>query len=65
MANPYPKTVIDETPGIEVGNKEYEVFEEGRRVGVGQVVEWLEEHDVSPFALTVVELFKVSPEEGS
>ena len=65
MANPYPKTVVDEALGIEVENKEYKVFEEGRRVGVGQVVDWLEKHNVSPFALTIAELFRVSLEESS
>lgn len=65
MANPYPKTVIDEVRGIEVENKKYEVFEEGRGEGVGQVVDWLEKHNVSPFALTIAELFRARLEERS
>ena len=63
MANPYPKTVIDESLGMEVENKAYEVFEEGRRAGVDQVMDWLEKHNVSPFALTIAELFRVGLEE--
>ncbi|MFC2072375.1 hypothetical protein ACFLUU_06695 [Chloroflexota bacterium] len=58
MVNPYSKIVLDEALGIEVESKEYEVFEEGRREGAGQVVDWLEKHNVSPFALTIAELFR-------
>ena len=39
MANPYPKTIIDEASGIEVKNIKHEVFEEGRRQGIKQVLE--------------------------
>lgn len=65
MVNPYPKTITDEVSGIEVKNIKYEVFEEGRREGIKQLVKWLAKHNVSPFGLTIAELFIAGSEESS
>lgn len=51
MANPYPKTKIDETSGIEFKNIEYEVFEEGRTGGLNQAVEWM----INPYPTTTID----------
>jgi len=64
MANPYPRTIIDEVLGIEGKNIEYEVFEEDKRQGIKQVVERLAKHNLSPFALTIAEGSRQAPKRA-
>ena len=34
--NPYPKTIEDETSGVVAPNRDYTVFEEGKKAGRGE-----------------------------
>ena len=42
MKNPYPKTITDEPSGIEVSNTEYKIWDEGHKVGMYEVADWIQ-----------------------
>lgn len=40
-SNPYPKVLMDEVSGIEVPDIRHQLWEEGHKAGIREVVEWV------------------------